>query len=735
MAQTNPNNTTQTTQNAEGAAPTQSTRRTHFSSTAFATLSFLSESEENAWLKNRILFDPQAQSSSFCNKDFVTDIVRKQVPVRYTGQAKGHDVATQEGLFMNMIKVDYNPEFATNILGGAEMRHIYGFDWSYDRSSDIFYLNVGEKRMVFNMENYLYAYDPTDDYEMTNVFATMKTKDQKEQIPEVLGINNTPSDVEDDMPEPVAIVNMTIEETATVYGEELAEESLEKEFQQYIDKKTLRRVLVNEVIPKDQIIPFKAFAKEKKDADGNFKSLKTRGVARGDRQKPTIYEKISSPTASTQSLFTVITIGAYEGKKSVTYDFPGAYLNATREGRAPRIFLKLNKFQTQVMTKLDPTWKEYTLADGTSRAEITGALYGLIESGGLWNQDVVKVLERMSLKQSLYDPCVFQKPGMRIVLYVDDLYITYDKDEDVNALKNMLVSEYGGEFKFPIDGEIEFLGMKFLIKDKGVQITMPDKIEDVIQGINSSSETPAAINLFDINDESPLLEHNDKSHFHTLVAKLLYISKRIRPDILLAVNFLTTRVQSPTEEDWKKLTRVLKYLRGTKDRALKLKIGKSVFVHAYIDASYGVHDQDGKSHTGATIGIGDALAILVKSTKQKIVTKSSTEAELIAVTDTIGDVIDLKGFVQELGYELSGTEGTAIYQDNQSTIQLMKTGPPSSSKSKHVRIRTFWLREQIENGDIRVMFKPTEEMIADGLTKPLQGAQFKLFADHILGGE
>ena len=105
-------------------------------------------------------------------------------------EAKGHDVATQEGLFMNMIKVDYNPEFATNILGGAEMRHIYGFDWSYDRSSDIFYLNVGEKRMVFNMENYLYAYDPTDDYEMTNVFATMKTKDQKEQIPEVLGINN-----------------------------------------------------------------------------------------------------------------------------------------------------------------------------------------------------------------------------------------------------------------------------------------------------------------------------------------------------------------------------------------------------------------------------------------------------------------------------------------------------------------------------------------------------------------
>ena len=113
-------------------------------------------------------------------------------------------------------------------------------------------------------------------------------------------------------------------------------------------------------------------------------------------------------------------------------------------------------------------------------------------------------------------------------------------------------------------------------------------------------------------------------------------------------------------------------------------------------------------------------------------TKSSTEAELDAVSDTVGDLLDLKGFVEELGYDL---KDTTVYQDNQSNIQLMKTGPPSSSKSKHVRIRTFWLREQIEEGDLKVHFKPTEEMVADGLTKPLQGAAFRKFADQILGSE
>jgi len=116
------------------------------------------------------------------------------------------------------------------------------------------------------------------------------------------------------------------------------------------------------------------------------------------------------------------------------------------------------------------------------------------------------------------------------------------------------------------------------------------------------------------------------------------------------------------------------------------------------------------------------------------VTKSSTEAELVAVTDVISDVLYLKGFISELGYNVSGTNTTTVYQDNQSTMKLMKTGPPSGSKSKHVRIRTFWIKQIIEEEEINVVYKPTEEMIADGLTKPLQGVMFRAFADRILGG-
>ena len=139
---------------------------------------------------------------------------------------------------------------------------------------------------------------------------------------------------------------------------------------------------------------------------------------------------------------------------------------------------------------------------------------------------------------------------------------------------------------------------------------MADKLNDVTEGMLQSANTPARNNLFDIDENSTELEKDEKEKFHTLVTNLLYIAKRVRPDILLPVTILTTRVQGPRQDDWNKLVRVQRYLCKTKNRGLTLRIGESVFVQSYIDASYGAHQLDGKSHTGAIIGTGDALAIL-----------------------------------------------------------------------------------------------------------------------------
>ena len=101
----------------------------------------------------------------------------------------------------------------------------------------------------------------------------------------------------------------------------------------------------------------------------------------------------------------------------------------------------------------------------------------MIESGALWNQDVTKIMREIGFKQSTFDPCVFLKTGLWIVLYVYDLYITYDANEPTfKELQDGLVEKFGGAFKFPVDDTIEVLGMKFLVRDGGVYITMPDEL-------------------------------------------------------------------------------------------------------------------------------------------------------------------------------------------------------------------------------------------------------------------
>src|SRR5437870_4685783 len=105
--------------------------------------------------------------------------------------------------------------------------------------------------------------------------------------------------------------------------------------------------------------------------------------------------------------------------------------------------------------------------------------------------------------------------------------------------------------------------------------------------------------------------------------------------MLAAVSFLTTRVQCPTEQDREKLDRALGYLLNSRTLNLTLEPAKELTIIASIDASHGVHE-DGKGQTGGMYSLGKG-AIHARSSKQKLVSKSSTESELIAVSDYLSN--------------------------------------------------------------------------------------------------
>eukprot|EP01042_Synura_sphagnicola_P036800 gene36800-biopygen27615 len=208
-----------------------------------------------------------------------------------------------------------------------------------------------------------------------------------------------------------------------------------------------------------------------------------------------------------------------------------------------------------------------------------------------------------------------------------------------------------------------YLGMVFDFTTEGtVLIEMKNNMEELLKytETKTSAPTPAEVNLLDVNYKNELLSDVERAKFHTVVAKLLYLAKRARPDILLATSYLTTRVTRATEGDLEKLSRCLEYLNGSKDITLRLDGRDYDTVTVYVDASSG-------SHMGTGLTLGRAF-ICGYSRKQRINTKSSCEAELVEVSDGVNPAIGVLNFMINQGYE---ARPVTLMQDNKSTIKMI----------------------------------------------------------------
>jgi hypothetical protein len=112
------------------------------------------------------------------------------------------------------------------------------------------------------------------------------------------------------------------------------------------------------------------------------------------------------------------------------------------------------------------------------------------------------------------------------------------------------------------------------------------------------------------------------------------------------------------------------------------------------------------------------------------VTKSSTEAELVALSDSASQGLHLRQFVIAQGYTCGPV---TLYQDNMSTMALVERGRSAGERTRHIDIRYFWVKERVDSGEAIVRHLGTKDMYANLLTKPLQGAQFVSERDAMSG--
>ena len=482
-----------------------------------------------------------------------------------------------------------------------------------------------------------------------------------------------------------------------------------------------------------RIIQSSLFFKEKFFADGSFDKLKARLVAGGHMQDKSLYDDLSSPTVNLASVFMVACVAARDGEYVMAVDVTGAYLNAKVKDE---VLMRLNKPIADLLVRLDSKYEEYRNDDGSMVVKLNRALYGLVQSAKLWYEHLSGTLERNGYRKLESDECVFVKTDengnlVKIVLHVDDMLVMCKDKGELIKFEKLLKGEYK-DIKVSNGPIVSYLGMQFdFSKDGEVTITMPGYVKELIAyyGIEGNAVSPHTEKLFEINEESPLLSSEDQDAMRSATASLLYLARRTYPELLPVTAHLTTRVGKYTTEDEGKFVRAMKYLNTYPNGGVTLRAGSGdIQIHAYVDASHGVH-ADGRSHTGCVITLGSG-SVFTRSGKQKAVSRSSTEAELIALSDSLPTILWARQFLKDMGIEIGPVQ---IHEDNTSTIALAERGKSNKGMTKHVKVRYFLVKQYIDEGEIEIRHTRTEDMWADLLTKPVMGSTFWRLLSKVTG--
>jgi hypothetical protein len=558
------------------------------------------------------------------------------------------------------------------------------------------------------------------------------------------------------------LAQISLKQALKLWGDD-AKRAVEAEAKQLHWRKSFKPVHRKDLTATQlkQILESHMFLTKKRDG-----LVKARKVAGGNKQRDYIAkEDASSPTCATESVLLSCAIDAKENRESAVVDIPNAFIQTVVEDEKDKVVIRIRGMMVDVLCKIAPdVYEPYVAYDKKGNKQLLviclNALYGTMVASLLYYKKFTSSLRSKAFTMNPYDPCVWNKmvnkEQLTIVFHVDDCKLSHRDpkvlDETIEWLRQdyeSIFEDGSGKMKVSRGKVHKYLGMTLDYSTPGeCKITMIDYVDEIlaawekveplideegfekVQSKARKTKTSAAPeNLFKVDDDCKKLNSTKATAFHNIVAKALYITKRARPDISVAIAFLTTRVREPDLDDWEKLSHLMKYLRGTRELPLLLGGDNTGIVKWYVDASFAVHPNM-RGHTGGAVTLGRGCPI-VTSTKQKLNTRSSTEAELVGVDDLMPAILWTRYFLKAQGYDV---KENILYQDNKSSILLARNGKASSSKrTKHIAIRYFFITDRISKGHVNLEWCPTTEMIADFMSKPLQGSLFRKFRDIIMG--
>jgi hypothetical protein len=452
-------------------------------------------------------------------------------------------------------------------------------------------------------------------------------------------------------------------------------------------------------------------------ADGRYRG---RCVAKGFSQIPgKDFQENHAPVVSDTTLHLIIVIKLLLGLASGQFDIETAFLYGDLE---EELWMEIpdgySKYLYEYHNKIIDT--------KLNCLKLKKAIYGLVQAARQWWKKFKEVLQSLDYYPSKADPCLFIRNDTKgnrsfLIIYVDDGGIL-STQENID----MVLQKLSKTFVVKNLGKMEdFVGCKILTNKENntIWLHQPKLIKHLKEQFGSLVEnlkqytTPAAPKSIIIRPETDdnLLTLTDQTKFRSGVGMLLYLVKHTRLDIANAVRELSKVADRANQAHWKALLRTIKYTLDTQNLGLKMKPNKNAFfrLEGISDSDYAGDKETRQSVFGYVIYFCGA-PIAWKSKSAKSVTLSSTEAEYIALSEVTKEIMFVKQVLDTMGIEI----GLPIYVkvDNVGAIYLSKNFS-LSQRTKHIDIRTHFVRQFVEDGIIKVVFISTDDNDADIHTK------------------
>lgn len=499
-----------------------------------------------------------------------------------------------------------------------------------------------------------------------------------------------------------------------------------KEVEAHVANRHWRVVPLSSIPPGNRCIMAVWSMKRKRNPSGDIVKWKARLCAHGGQQ--TNVDNVFAPVVRWSSVRMLLILSILKGWHIHQIDFVLAFPQAP--------------IRSDVWMHLPQGFT----STGTSpmRLKLLKNLYGLRDAPLTWFEYISDGLRKRGFAQSAADPCVFYKRNIVLLIYVDDAILC---GPDPAAIQSE-ISSLAKDFTLTDEGEIrDYLGIHVEhLEDGRKRLTQPRMIQRCVEmvGLESNSKThltPADRVLHRAPHDPP---RKSSWEFRSVIGALMFLQQSTRPDINFAVHQASQFANCARLPHEQAVKRIVRYLKATPDKGLILD-PKGADFECFVDADFAGawsaasagEEISSYSRTGYLIRYA-GCPLIWASKRQTLIALSTTEAEYIALSTALREVIFLMQLVDEMirfGVPIGLTTPIVrcrTFEDNAGALELANS-PKYRPRTKHLSLRLHHFRQHVRDGSITIEPISTKDQLADIFTKPIPRVQFEVLRKQIMG--